>query len=71
MLSNQSVNTIMDLLQNRLSAMEITDREDLREATIMKRALAEIARLTGHSVQGDDFLDVIPRRGRKRKLLNA
>lgn len=71
MLSNQSVHTIMDLLQNRLSAMEITDREDLREATIMKRALAEISRLTGAALQGDDFLDVIPRRGRKRKLLNA
>lgn len=71
MLSHQSVHTIMDLLQNRLSAMEITDREDLREATIMKRALAEITRLTGNAVQSDDFMDVLPRRGRKRKLLNA
>ncbi|MGE3770201.1 MAG: hypothetical protein AB7G06_04545 [Bdellovibrionales bacterium] len=69
MLSAQSVNTLRDLLENRLSMMDITDREDLREATIMKRALNELMRVGGQAIEAGDFADLLPRRGRKKKIL--
>ena len=72
MLSAQSVNTLRDLLECRISAMDITDREDLREAAMMKRALTELLRISGGAVEASDFSDMLPRRGRKKKtLLNA
>jgi hypothetical protein len=72
MLSSQSVNTLRDLLECRISAMDITDREDVREAAIMKRALNELLRISVGAVEASDFSDMLPRRGRKKKsLLNA
>jgi hypothetical protein len=72
MLSSQSVNTLRDLLECRISAMDITDREDMREAAIMKRALNELLRISGGAIEASDFSDMLPRRGRKKKtLLNA
>jgi len=72
MLSSQSVTVLRDMLECRISAMDITDREDLREATIMKRCLNELMRVGGHAVEASDFSEMLPRRGRKRKvMLNA
>lgn len=67
MLSAQSVNVMRDILECRLSAMDVTDREDMREAAIMKRALNEIMRIAGNAVEASDFSDMLPRRGRKKK----
>lgn len=78
MLSKQSVTTLVDILENRISMMEVTDRDDLRELSVMKRCLAELSSLagTGMSMEGTlmagmmsmEYSDV-PRRGRRRKVL--
>ena len=47
MLSNQSYSTLNDMLQNRISVMDVTDREDMRELMIMKRCLAELSAIAG------------------------
>ena len=67
-LSRASIETISDLIENRLSMMCIGDQDDLRQKMVLQRALAEL--------QGSmnvapgilkDFADA-PRRGRRRKI---
>ena len=72
MLSPQSVSTLVDILENRISVMDITDRDDLREMTVMKRCLNELSTLTGVAMTAAEMsmLDA-PRRGRRKKLLHA
>lgn len=71
MLSNQSVHTLMDLLQNRISVMDVTDREDLRELTIMKRCLNELAGIAGSGMAIEGDFTGIARRGRRKKVAFA
>lgn len=68
MLSKESISTLSDLIENRISVMHIGDRDDLREMVALKRALAE---MRGDETAGAGFLkdfDSIPRRGRRRKV---
>ncbi len=67
-LSKESIETLHDLIENRLSIMAIGDQDDLREKIKLQRALSEL--------HGDDPLTAgvmktfadIPRRGRRRKV---
>ena len=71
MLSPQSVSTLVDILENRISVMDVTDRDDLREMSIMKRCLSELTSITGNGMgTAAEFADM-PRRGRRKKLLHA
>ncbi len=70
MLSSQSVNTIRDMVENRISVMDVTDRDDMRELMGMKRILAELAIIAGtDAIRSMDFDFEMPRRGRRRKML--
>lgn len=42
-LSKPSVELIIDMVENRLSDMVVTDREDAKEQLLLKRALQELA----------------------------
>lgn len=68
MLSKESIETLSDLIENRLAMMSIGDQDDLRQKMTLQRALAELqgdhAAMTGVL---KDFTD-IPRRGRRRKV---
>lgn len=70
MLSPQSVTTLRDILENRISVMEVTDRDDMRELSVMKRCLAELAAIAGTPLVRElDFSMIdMPRRGRRRAL---
>lgn len=70
MLSQQSVCTLVDILENRISVMEVTDRDDMRELSIMKKCLAELAHISGNAVSMVTEMDfsAAPRRGRRRKM---
>lgn len=69
MLSRQSVCTLVDILENRISVMEVTDRDDMRELSVMKKCLAELASIAGTSVGAMTEMDfAAPRRGRRPKL---
>lgn len=42
-LSKPSIELIIDMVENRLSDMVVTDREDAKEQLMLKRALQELA----------------------------
>ncbi len=68
MLSKESIETLSDLVENRLSIMTVGDQDDLREQVKLKRALMELqddAVIHGGSLSA---LAAIPRRGRRRKV---
>ena len=68
--TRQSLTTLIDLVENKLSCMEVWDRDDRREAQLLKSCLEELraARSEGGSVA---FANPVPRRGRRRKVALA
>lgn len=46
-LSRKSVEVLLDLLEIKLSCIEINDREDAREVKVLERARKELAELAG------------------------
>ena len=66
--TRQSLTTLIDLVENKLSLMEVWDRDDRREAHMLKSCLEELqaAKVHGGSVTG--FVNPVPRRGRRRKI---
>ena len=52
-LSKQSVETLVDLVENKLSTIEIWDRADKREVNMLKKCLRELtAQATGMKLAG-------------------
>lgn len=45
-LSKPSIELVIDMLENRLSDMVVTDREDAKEQILLKRAIQELAALS-------------------------
>jgi hypothetical protein len=67
-LSKESIDAVRDLIENKLSIMQIGDRDDLRERVALERALSE---LIGPDEVRDSLIRTfgeIPRRGRRRKV---
>lgn len=59
----------MDLIENKLSCMTVSDRDDLREKITLQRALNELASVTGMATLADATADFgLPRRGRRRRF---
>ena len=46
-LSRRSIHTLLDLVENKLSCMQVFDREDARELAILEHARRELAGLAG------------------------
>ncbi len=67
MLSKPCVTALVDLIDNKLSSMAVTDRDDLREFNVLQRALNELQGLQ-HSSSSEAEFGNIPRRGRRRKV---
>ena len=67
-LSKQSLEAITDLLDNRITSMHVGDRDDLRELTILKRAMAELSAIGGQGLGDMPSLAAISRRGRRKKI---
>ncbi len=65
-LSKQSIESISDLIENRLSMMTVHDQDDLRERMVLQRALSELTSAMPAGVLQD--FGSIPRRGRRRKV---
>lgn len=73
-LSKQSIEMMIDLVENKLSCMEVWDREDRREADTLQRCLAELRALAGAQEASpestgltDKLTGPIHRRGRRPK----
>lgn len=45
-LSSKSIETLTDLIENKLASMEVFDREDARELAKMEKARRELVALT-------------------------
>lgn len=70
MLSRQTVETLSDLIENRLAMMIVGDQDDLREKMTLQRALIELRGEGSDEVPAgvlSEFAN-IPRRGRRRKI---
>jgi len=66
MLSKDTVSVLVDMIENKLAMIQISDREELREVMTLQRCLAELQHVMNPDeakVKGD-----IPTRGRHRKL---
>ena len=46
-LSRRSIQTLMDLVENKLSMMQVVDREDARELAVLESARRELSVLAG------------------------
>lgn len=68
-MSRRCIDTLIDLVEIKLSCLEITDREDMRERELLMRCVQELrAEARGEDGRAEDF--VAPkRRGRKPKHL--
>lgn len=66
-LSKRSVETLVDLIEIKLSTIQVFDREDAREVAILERALHELTAINGgeHGQAGPG------RRGRRPKMMGA
>ncbi len=51
-LSKRSVETLLDLVEIKLSCLEVQDREDARELAILETARRELASLTAAARTG-------------------
>jgi hypothetical protein len=46
-LSRRSIQTLMDLVENKLTQMQVVDREDARELAVLEAARRELSSLAG------------------------
>ena len=68
-LSGRCVETLMDLVEIKLSCLEVTDREDLREKELLERCIQELrAEASGKDGRLAEF-NAPKRRGRRPKHL--
>ncbi len=52
-LSNKSIEALLDLIEIKLSYIEVSDREDAREVKVLQRARAELRALAGLPAQAE------------------
>lgn len=70
-LSRESLGLIVDLIENKLSCMQVSDRDDLREAALLQRCLSELHSMSALEAGVLSEFASVPRRGRRRKLMRA
>ena len=46
-LSRRSIQTLMDLVENKLTQMQVVDREDARELAVLESARRELSLMAG------------------------
>lgn len=63
-LSKNTIEVLVDLIENKLSMMQIGDREELREIATLESSLGELRKLS-HCTADEPKAE---RRGRRRKF---
>ncbi len=66
-MSKEILGMLVDLVENKLSCMQISDRDDMREVMMLQRCLSELSGAGGES-QGGIGAIAMPKRGRRRKM---
>lgn len=68
-LSRQSIGALVDLVENKLSCMTVSDRDDLRDKVTLQRALCELSSMGGLNRDAEEAFGFVPRRGRRRRIV--
>lgn len=66
MLSKDTVSVLVDMIENKLALIQISDREELREVMTLQRCLTELKGAVDPTAE--KRTSDIPTRGRHRKL---
>ena len=64
-LSKDTVEILVDMIENKLMMIQVSDREDLHEAVVLKRCLGELKDITDTNSESTRNT---PTRGRRRKF---
>ncbi|CAK0775254.1 transposase [uncultured Gammaproteobacteria bacterium] len=68
-LSPRCIETLLDLAENKLCCLDVTDREDARERVVLGRCIQELrAETSGNMVAMADYTG-LRRRGRRPRSL--
>lgn len=70
-LSKRTLETLIDLVENKLSSMEVWDRGDRRELNQLQQCLRELNAVSNNGGQIDGMGTPRRRRGRPPKLESA
>jgi hypothetical protein len=70
-LSKRTLETLIDLVENKLSSMEVWDRGDRRELNQLQQCLRELTAVSNNGGQIDGMGAPRRRRGRPPKLESA
>jgi hypothetical protein len=70
-LSRRSIQTLMDLVENKLSMMQVVDREDARELAVLEAARRELSLMAGLRRPAEVMLAVEPRFSREQHVAAA
>jgi hypothetical protein len=67
-ISKEMLGVLVDLVENKLSCMQISDRDDMREVMMLQRCLTE---LNGENAPDTGMVGLLasnmPKRGRRRR----
>jgi len=66
-LSKEMHGVLVDLIENKLSCMQISDRDDMREVMMLQRCLTELNSENGLEAGMAGLLSNMPKRGRRRR----
>lgn len=69
-MSKEILGMLVDLIENKLSCMQISDRDDMREVMMLQRALSELNGANGAEPCVAGAL-TMPKRGRRRRIMTA
>jgi hypothetical protein len=67
-MTKATVETLVDLVENKLAVLQIGDRDDLRQMVILQRCLSELRSLSEKEACALYDATGIPTRGRHRKM---
>ncbi|HAX91466.1 MAG TPA: hypothetical protein DCY07_04565 [Rhodospirillaceae bacterium] len=68
MLSKNTASVLVDMIENKLAMIQISDRGELREVMTLQRCLAELQGVMATSPTPNPSAEAVPTRGRHRKL---
>ena len=64
-LSERSLETLIDLIENKLSCLEVYDRDDARELANLEHCMKELRALAGLEEDSQTIVAFKQRRGRR------
>jgi len=68
-ISKEILGVLVDLVENKLSCMQVSDRDDMREVMMLQRCLSELQTANGGERDLVGLLAQMPRRGRRRRIV--